>query len=167
MKLLKRTLAIGMVVLFVGVTSFTVVAASQYETPAEAVAALTGRTEDSVVEEKEQTGKTYGEIAAEAGFLEEFKAEILEIKKERLDERVASGDLTQEEADEIIARMAENQADCDGTGTTQRDCGMFGGQGADGSGFGGQNKGQGNGMGQGKGNGQGFGGSCDGSCELA
>ncbi len=99
-------------------TSLTAFAAA-YATPAEAVAALTGRTVDSVVEERTETNKTYGEIAAEAGVLDSYRDEVLEIKKERLDELVTDGTITQERADEILAAMETAQETCDGTGGRQ------------------------------------------------
>jgi len=50
----------------------------------------------------------------------------LEQKKEVLQERVADGRLTQEQADEILANIETNQALCDGTST---DLGMMNGAG--------------------------------------
>lgn len=165
MKTLKRTLVIGMIVMALGTISFSVAAASSYENPAQALAALTGRSEESLVQDKSETGKTYGALAAEEGKLEEFKQEMLAIKKDRLDEKVAEGILTQEESDEILARVSENQEDCDGTGNAQQNremAGTFGqvngdenrGQGSC-DGTGGQagsrdGKGFGNGMGSGE-----------------
>ena len=119
---------------------------SQYLTPAEAVAGLTGREVQSVIDERTQTGKTYGSIANEAGALDEFKAEMLEMKKDTLAARVAAGTMTQEQADAIIARIEANQANCDGTGAG---CGLNGAGCGMGTGFG-QGRGQG---GRGMGNG--------------
>lgn len=151
---LKKVLAIGTMVLTVSATSLTAFAASKYNTPAEAVAGLTGKTVESVIAERSETGKTYGTIANEAGKLIEFKAEILEIKKDALAEKVAAGTMTQEKADEIIAALEENQINCDGTGAAKIGQKL-------GVGFGGMNgqgKGQ-SGMGRGQGN-------CGGSCQA-
>ena len=138
---LKKIVALGAMVLAIGATSVTVFAASNYNTPAEALAGLTGRTVESVTVERSKTGKTYGTIANEAGKLTEFKAEILEIKKDALTEKVTAGTITQEKADEIIAALEANQANCDGTGTARIGQKM-------GAGFGGM---RGNGQGRGQG----------------
>ena len=156
MKKMKTLMITGMTVLTLVAGSVTAFAASQYSTPAEAVAGLSRREVQSVIDERAQTSKTYGTIASEAGVLDEFKVEMLEIKKDTVAARVADGTMTQEQADAIIARIEENQSSCDGTGAK---CGRNGmGLGA-GVGFG-----QGNGQGR-RQNGRGMGnGLCDGSC---
>ena len=135
---IKRIIAAGAMVLMVGATTFTAFAASRYSSPAEAVAGLTGKTVESVIQEKTETGKTYGTIANDAGKLEEFKAENLQIKKDILEKRVADGTVTQERADEIIKAVEDRQKTCDGTG---------GGGQRMGAGFGSGNGGQGQGFG--------------------
>lgn len=117
-KITKFTV-IGGLVLAIGATSLTAFAASAYSSPAEAAAGLTGQTVDSVAAERAETGKSYGTIAAEAGKLEEFQKEMLEMKKDALAEKVAAGTMTQEEADAILAAVEENQATCDGTGSAR------------------------------------------------
>lgn len=151
MKKLKTFTALGAIVIAVGAISFTAFAASTYSSPSQAVAGLTGRTEESVIAQRSETGDTYGTIAKEAGKLEEFKAEMLEIKKEALAARVKEGTMTQEQADAILKNLEENQALCDGTGSARigRNSG---------AGFGrmsGQGLGKMNGQGFGKMNGQG------------
>ena len=155
MKKLTKVLALGAIVVAFSATSITAFAASTYSSRAEAVAGLTGQTVENVIAEKAETGKSYGAIAAEAGKLEEFKDEMLEIKKDALAEKVANGTITQERADEIIAAMEANQANCDGTGSAKTGRRM-------GAGFGG-----GNGCGQGRGQGGvGRGQRCGGSCQA-
>ncbi|NLV36370.1 MAG: DUF2680 domain-containing protein [Clostridiaceae bacterium] len=172
MKNMKRYATVGIITVFIlTVGSVAAFAASQYATPAEAVAGLSGREVQSVIDERAQTGKTYGAIANEAGVLDKFKAEMLEIKKDTLAARVAAGTMTQEQADAVIARIEENQASCDGTGTGRGQNGTGSGAGI---GFGkgnGQGRGQnGSGLGAGRGQGRGqFGrgtgnGLRDGSC---
>lgn len=134
---LKKIAAIGAMVLVVSATSLTTFAASKYSSPADAVAGLTGQTVESVITERSETGKTYGTIANEAGKLEEFKAENLQIKKDALAEKVKAGTMTQARADEIIAAIEKNQVNCDGTGSARIGQMM-------GAGFGGMN---GNGQG--------------------
>ncbi len=155
----KKLLAVGAVVLTVAALSGTALAAAAYSSPAEAAADLSGKTLESVIEER-QEGKTYGEIAEEAGVHDEFTAAMLEMKKEILDERVAAGIITQEEADEIMAAMEEHIAACDGTGTGSMMMGLLYGVG-----FGSNGSGLGYGMGGGShsqyGNGMGL---QDGTC---
>lgn len=146
MKSMKRLVITGVAVFTLTAGSLTAFAASQYSTPAEAVAGLTGREVQSVIDERAQTGKTYGTIANEAAVLDEFKKEMLETKKDTLDARVSAGTMTQEQADAIIARIEVNQANCDGTGIG---CGRNGADYGRGAGFG-QGRGQdGRGMGNG------------------
>ena len=159
---LKKIIALGTMVLTVGATSITALAAINYNTPAEAVAGLTGKTVESVIAEKFATGKTYGTIANEAGKLTEFKAANLEIKKEALAKKVAAGTMTQEKADEIIAALKENQENCDGTGAAKIGQKL-------GAGFGSmkdQGQGRGNGQGQGQGGVNRGQGNCGGLCQV-
>ncbi|HPR23869.1 MAG TPA: DUF2680 domain-containing protein [Bacillota bacterium] len=145
MKNMRKLIIAGIVGLTLVAGTVTAFAASQYNTPAEAVAGLSGREVQSVIDERAQTGKTFGAIANEAGILDKFKAEMLKMKKNMVAERVADGSMTQEQADAIIARIEKNQANCDGTGTGCEGNGMGLGTGA---GFG-QNNDQGRGMGNG------------------
>jgi len=117
MKNVRKLVAVGAMITLVGATSLTAFAASGFSTPAEVLASLTGKTVETVVAEKIETGKTYGTLANEAGKLTEFKAEATEVKNNQLAEKVAAGVMTQERADEITAAMLANQEDCDGTGT--------------------------------------------------
>jgi len=111
--------------------------------PVDIVSKLTGKSVDALYQER-LSGKTYGTIAKEAGKLDEFKAEMLKVKKEILDAKVKSGVLTQAQADEIYNAIKNNQATCDGSGNAKI------GQ-KYGIGFG-----QGMGMGQGRGQGKGL-----------
>ena len=117
MKNLKKIALAGAIVLVVGATSITALAASSYNTPAEIVAGLTGKSVESVTTEKTETGDTYGALADEYRVLDQFKTKMLEQKKAYLAERVAAGTIAQERADAIIAAMEANQANCDGTGS--------------------------------------------------
>lgn len=117
MKNLKKALAIGSMVLAIGVTTVTAFAIAK--TPAETVAEITGRSTESVITEHAETQKTYGTIAKESGKLDEFKAASLEAKKENLDEKVAAGEISREKADSIISTIEKNQAECDGNGNAR------------------------------------------------
>lgn len=139
---LKKVIAASAVVLTICATTSVTALAAADKTPAEAVAGLTGRTVESVVAQRTETGKTYGTIAKEAGKLDEYKAEILQIKKENLNAQVANGTITKEKADEIIKALEANQLNCDGTGTAKIGQNM-------GAKFGSNGRGQGGGRGQG------------------
>lgn len=128
------------------------------QTPAEAAASVTGQTLEAVIAQKQESGKTYGAIAADAGKLEAFKAQMQQLRLDRVKALVEQGKWTQEQADEWIAAMEQRQAVCDGTGS-----GNGTGNGlCDGSGVGagqgvrGANRGSGTGRGPGNG-GQGLG----------
>lgn len=160
MKQIRKMLALALAVvmaLSVSVTGF----AAAYSTPAEAAAGVTGKTLEEVLAER-ATGKTFGTIAKDAGKLEEFKDAVLEIKKERLEELVKAGSITQADADEILAIIKERQAICDGTGNAGGGLGLGMGRG---TGRGASGAGAGRGAGRGAG-GRGIGGMGlrDGSC---
>lgn len=157
MKTIKKVVVAGITIFALIAGSAAAFATSQYSTPAEAVAGLTGRQVQSIIDERVQTGKTYGTMADDAGVLNEFKAEMLEMKKDTLATRVAAGKITQDQADTIITKITSNQALCDGKGSG---CGSHrSGYGA-GAGFG---QGWGNKDGRQAGHGHGFG-PHDGSC---
>ena len=139
MKKIKTYIMAVTIVGLLGVTG-TAFAAVTGQTPAEITAGLTGKTVEQVNEER-ATGKTYGTIADEAGKLEEFKAQTLEQKKAILDQRIADGSLTEDQADAIYNSLKTNQATCDGTGSAAI----------------GKRAGAGFGLGQGQGMGQGMG----------
>ena len=80
MKNMRKLIIAGIVGLTLVAGTVTAFAASQYNTPAEAVAGLSGREVQSVIDERAQTGKTFGAIANEAGILDKFKAEMLDRK---------------------------------------------------------------------------------------
>jgi hypothetical protein len=151
MKVNKRMMAISASVMMLAATSVTAFASSAYNTPAEVVADLTGRTLETVIAERTESSNTYGTIANEAGVLDSFKVEMLEVKKDTLAEKVANGTMTQERANEILAALEEAQVNCDGTGSAE-----IGKQ--YGAGFGNQNNGTGKGSGNGIGRGAGMGG---------
>jgi hypothetical protein len=112
----SKKLFFVLTVLLITAISATVYAASAYSSPAEATADLTGMTLDEVKALRLETGDSYCEIAEEAGKLDEFKAAVLEIKKDSIEDRVANGTLTQERATEMILKIEQDQINCDGTG---------------------------------------------------
>lgn len=114
MKRTKKLIGVGAFVFFILLISTTVFAVSKYNSPAEAVAGLTGRSVDSVVQERRDTEKTYGTIAKEAGKLEEFKEEKIEVRKASLAKKVADGKITEEKANEYLETINERMQNCDG-----------------------------------------------------
>ena len=142
--------------------STTVVAlAAQWSTPAEAAAGVTGSTLEEVQQQRAD-GMTYGEIAQEAGKLEEFHQAMTDIHEERLEELAEQGRITREEADAWLAALEERQENCDGTGLRDGSCGWGAGCGygagngpCDGAGYG-----AGNGVCDGSGRGAGMGRGC-------
>ena len=149
----KKIFTACIVALVFVAASVTTFAASAYTTPAKAVAGITGRTTDSVIAERMESGKTYGTIAAEVGKLDEFKTEMLKMKKDNLAKQVEAGTITQEKADAILEAIDKNQAVCDGTGSSKISQGFGARLGSNGSGqgFSGANRGAGMGRGQGGG----------------
>lgn len=115
MRKIKVMAIVGVLVLVLSAGSIMVFAAT-YNSPAEILAAIRGKTVEEVIAERRDTGKTYGTMAKEAGSLEDFRKEMLEMKKAVLKDKVKDGTITQEKADEILARIEENQLNCDGSG---------------------------------------------------
>ena len=101
-------------VLAVGLTT-AAFAAVHYDTPAEIVAGLTGKSLDEVIAAR-RAGNTYGAQASEAGKLEEFQQDRLDQYEENLKNAVADGTLSQARADELLLNMKARMADCDGQG---------------------------------------------------
>ena len=101
MKKLMVGVITGILVLSMGVISF----ASTFESPADEYANLMGI---SVEEARLERGdKTFGQMAEENGILDEFRENMLELKKERLSNLVKEGRITQEKADEILMKINE------------------------------------------------------------
>lgn len=100
------------------------IAAENVDIPAQAAAALTGRTQESITEEQRKTGKSLGAIVSEAGKLEEFHTAVYEMRAGQLDQLVAAGRITRAQAESALAGFQDRQAICDGTGCNGTDCGM-------------------------------------------
>ncbi len=84
--------------------------------PVEILAELTGKTVSELVADHFDSQKTFGEMATDAGVLEQFQTSLAELRHNRISGAVASGELTQEQANQVITRIHKNQALCDGTG---------------------------------------------------
>ena len=122
-----------------------VVFADSFESPADIFSRLKGITKDEAYELK--GNKTFGDLAKENGVYDDFHKAYLESKKSVIEEKIRNGELTREQADEVLKALEE----CDGT--SQKLLGQkynlrFGQ---------GQGLGQGNGKRQGQGFGQGKG----------
>ncbi|NLO08570.1 MAG: DUF2680 domain-containing protein [Clostridiales bacterium] len=154
MRKFKKIIIVTAIIGVLG-TAGTAIAASTI-TPAEILANLTGKTVQEVYDERAE-GKSFAFIANEDGKLEDFRSEMLEQRKEILDQRVKEGVLTQEEADEIYQTIKDNQANYNSSGYTGwgRGYGSCHGRGNM-MGFG-RGRGMGYGMGFGQGRGMGYG----------
>lgn len=118
--------------------------AATNQSPAEIYAGLKGITVDQAYTERD-TGKSFGQLAAEADVLDEFQAQMLENRKSAIQERVTAGTLTQEKADALILRIEENTANCNGTGTGMGKSSGYGGKGTVDRGMGMRGQGDGSG----------------------
>lgn len=116
MKKHNKTAIVIIAVLALLATSFTAFAYAA-GSPAEILSGLTGRSAEEISNEKVQSGTTYGQIAYDEELWEEFRTEMLESKKAFLDEKVADGTLTQEQADTIYENMQLRQQNCTANGT--------------------------------------------------
>ena len=142
---MKKTVLIITILAVMLVSATVAFAADTIKTPAEIVSDLTGKPVDDVTEAR-ANGETYGEQAADADKLEEFKAERLAQYKLALDEAVQEGRITEEQADQMYAVMEQRMEACLGTG---EGAGLCAGNGMGGSGM----NGQGRGLGMGRQNG--------------
>ena len=115
----KKSIFITTAILMFGLMSVGAYASSAYTNPAEAVAGLSGKSIEEVVATKTATDVTYGQIASDLGVLDAFKVEMLELRKDYINQKVANGTLTQERANVAIQAMENNLAECDGTGLAQ------------------------------------------------
>ncbi|HHV64884.1 MAG TPA: DUF2680 domain-containing protein [Peptococcaceae bacterium] len=106
----------------------TGVLATTLKSPAEIYAELKGISLEEAYTER-AAGASFGQLAAEAGVLEEFQAGLLANRKDFIQERVANGQLTQEQAEFMIQNMEKRQALCDGSGMYSRKAGGSLGQG--------------------------------------
>lgn len=110
MKKMMAIVLIGIMVLALGAMSF----ADAFSSPAQVYADLAG-IDVAEAYELRSSGMTFGELAQEEGFYEEFAAATLEGKIVILNQLVADGTMTQEDADAIIEQLE----DCDGTMTAR------------------------------------------------
>ncbi len=147
---MKKTFVILTVIILAMGTMALSFAGSRFS-PAEIYADLTGTTEEAAYALKLETGKTFGELAEEAGVYDAFREATHANKVAWINEKVANGELTEEEAAQII----ENLENC--TGDRAQSGMMRGLFGRNGSGRGCDGTGLGNGNGQGTVNGRGTG----------
>jgi len=134
MKKNKLFLVLSVVTILVIGLSTAAFAATDYKTPAEIVAGLTGKTVDEVTADR-QAGTTYGAQAQAADKLDEFQTERLALCKQNLDQAVLDGKLTQAEADKLLEEMNLRMEACSVTGIGQGErngtgTGLCGGTGA-------------------------------------
>lgn len=111
MRKITKLTAMGLLgVSLLGATAF---AADAVKRPAEIYSGLQGITVEEAYEER-GTDKTFGQLAEEAGKLDEFEAQMLENKKTIVEQRVVEGTLNREQADELLKTIANHE--CAGPG---------------------------------------------------
>lgn len=98
--------------LLVGATG---VLAATFSSPAEIYAGLKGITVEDAYTAR-AAGSTFGQLADQAGVLDQFQSQMLENRKALIQDRVTNGTLTQAQADAMIQTLEQNMALCDGTG---------------------------------------------------
>lgn len=144
MKRSKILLLSAAVLLVCGAFAIPAFTEATYQSPAQAAAGVTGMSLEDVQQERAETGKTYGEIAAENDRLDEFR----EAKLSMQEESVSSSSST-------VSSIGNGNGVCDGSCNSTGIC--------DGSCIGAGN-GNGNGVCDGSCNGTGV---CDGTCTGA
>ncbi len=113
---IKNIAIAGLLALGVGATTFTVYAQALYETPKEALSAMTGKSVEEIHELRQDEGITVPELFETEAEYDAFKNEVLEQRKERIEDRVVNGDLTRERADEILIQMEDGAFMMNGAG---------------------------------------------------
>lgn len=113
---IKNIIVASLLAIGIGVTTLTVYAQAKYETPREALSAITGKTIDEIHTLRFEEGMNHADLFETDAQYEEFKSEVLEQRKDRIDERVEDGRLTQERANEIKNQMNEDTEMFDGRG---------------------------------------------------
>lgn len=115
MNTMKKLLAVTAATTMLFASSITVMA-TEYSSPAEIAAELTGQTVEDIIREHHDTGIAYCDIADAAGKLAEFNQSCLTYKEDVLQGYVDDGLLTQEEADAILSMIGTHMASlCDGS----------------------------------------------------
>ena len=104
MKRSKILLLSAAVLLVCGAFAIPAFAGATYQTPAQAAAGVTGMSLEDVQQERAETGKTYGEIAAENDRLDEFR----EAKLSMQEESVSSSSST-------VSSIGNGNGVCDGS----------------------------------------------------
>ncbi len=101
---------IAVALLLVGANS---VIGATFKSPAEIYAEIKGiSVEDAYAQ---RNAGSFCLQAEDAEVADEFRAQMLENRKVVIQEKVAAGELTQEQANDIIANMEENTVYCDGS----------------------------------------------------
>ncbi len=106
----KSLMVVGVLVLLLGIGVAS--HASNLQTPSEVVAELTGLPLEEL--QAIRGHRALHEIVIREGVLEEFKARMLDIKKEMISKGVENGRITEEQASELIGRLESKLDTCDG-----------------------------------------------------
>ncbi len=108
MKKVLLVVAVMVMVMAFGATSY----ASVSQRPIDVVAKLTGLSVDEVQELRNFS--RFSEIVTEAGVLEAFKTEMLDVRRAMVNHGLTNGRLTQEQADKIMDAFLSKIDNCDG-----------------------------------------------------
>jgi len=122
--LIVSVIAVALVLTFV---SSSVYAAFQPKRGIEIAADVLGKTVDQLIAEQTTTGKTIHQIVVDAGKLNELTQARLTQMKQILAQRVADKEITQAQADEWYAAMADRMEANIANGTAGTVRGGFGG----------------------------------------
>lgn len=114
MKSMKKFIGIALILLICLSIAVPVLAYSSYKTPLEIISTLTSMSQDDIINEKAK--KTFARIAKENNVLDEFKRQMLESKKQIINERIKAGSITDEEGEQILNNVKERQQYCNGEG---------------------------------------------------
>lgn len=119
MKNLKIAMALSLVAATVLATGAVSFADSKYNSPIEAAAGFTGKVVEEIKESR-KSGQHLSKIVDQDGNLIEFQKEILEQKKERIQAKLESGQITPEQAAQMLENIELNQKNCDFDGDKER-----------------------------------------------
>lgn len=128
-KIKKITVLAVLLVLIMGTISFAAEKEYSYRTNVEILSEMTGKTVEDLREECAESGKNIWAVAEEEGILEEFKEEILETKKQAIENKVKTGSITEEQGNRIIENFKLKQNNCTGLGGNGFGMGMRNGNG--------------------------------------
>ncbi len=119
---MKKTLTVLLVLVGLSLTLIGAMAAGN-DDAWDFIGKLTGKTPEEIADLR-GNGFHLGQLALDADKLDEFKSFMTQRRQAILDQKVADGVLTQEQADALKAQFETRQSECTGDGTNQALGGM-------------------------------------------